>query len=274
MTIFNFLFSGLSQGSKQPLKSLSLREIAMVFFTQAGIMAVFSGNVAITVLCSKLHIYHFLPRHLQTPLTFIPLWIHENLFIQSKMVCLSMTTCQFLMFFETITETLTRETLALLCVTRNEFHFRTLLRTCRKIQLLIIVFNSGYAHVVYLMKILPITFAILYGYSSIRYFSNLGAVITAALLVVCFYMIIFYVAIFGRAFCVPQRMQSFKIELVRSTRLRPIGSFEVKYLQKKTASVANVGIKVGMFHTMERESTPIFIDFVVTTVSTMLITYR
>ncbi|CAG7687261.1 unnamed protein product [Allacma fusca] len=198
MSIFNFLFSGLSQGSKQPLKSLPLREIVMVFLTQAGMLTVFSGNAAITVLCSKLHIYQFLPSRLQTPLTFIPLWIHGNLFLQTKMVCWSMTTCQFLMFFETITETLTRETLALLCVTRNKFHFRKLLRNCRKIQLHINVFNSGYAHVVYLMKILPITFAILYGYSGIRYFSNLGAIITAASLVVCFYMIIFYVAIFGR----------------------------------------------------------------------------
>ncbi|CAG7730496.1 unnamed protein product, partial [Allacma fusca] len=156
---------------------------------------------------------------------------------------------------------------------RQEFCCTTLFKNFRQTQLLVLIFNIGYAPVVHLFKMLSITQAVLFGYFGIRYFSKLVA-FAAFFLVALLFMMIYYVATFGRAFFVTDRMQTFKIELVRNAELRQIGCTQVRHLQKLVASVSNVGIKVGEFHTMERESTPIFIDFVVKTIATLLITYH
>ncbi|CAG7732386.1 unnamed protein product [Allacma fusca] len=188
------------------------------------------------------------------------------------MVCLNMTITQFLMFFESVSERLVLESASMRRLTRDEPCFRTLFKNFRTTQLLISTFNIGYAPAVYLFKMMSLTFSVLCGYSGIRYFSKIG--IAIYLLAISVYMMFYYVATFGRAFYIPERMESFKIELLRTAQLSQAKRSVVKHLEKQVASVPNVGIKVGTFHTMERESTPIFIDFVIKTIASLLIMYR
>ncbi|CAG7817323.1 unnamed protein product, partial [Allacma fusca] len=76
------------------------------------------------------------------------------------------------MFFENISERLSVEIGSLRFLSRSEFCYTTLFKNCRQIQLLIIIFNSGYAPVVHLLKLLSMGVAILCGYLGIRHVSK------------------------------------------------------------------------------------------------------
>ncbi|CAG7831730.1 unnamed protein product, partial [Allacma fusca] len=120
--------------------------------------------------------------HLQSPLIFLLLLIQEQIFFQSTSICWFMTLCQFLMFFENISAKLAVEKASLGCFCGNKLHFRTLFQNCRRTQVLIAAFNSGYAPVVYLFKLMSISASILFGYLGIRYFSKLDNAFAAFLL--------------------------------------------------------------------------------------------
>ncbi|CAG7717164.1 unnamed protein product [Allacma fusca] len=239
----------------------------------AGIPILFSWSVITASLSTKTDIYEFIPERLQNPFTFCILWIHENIFTQTRGAVFLMTFCQLLAFLGNISEHLALETASLGRLRNSKCSYEKNFKNVREIQLLVIVFNAGYAPVVYVLKMFSLILAVLSGFFGIRCFSSKFSF--ASFLLVCFfYYMVFYVATFGRAFSVPSRIQALKTELVRNVRLQAIGRLEGKLAEIQVASIANVGIKVGIFHTMERESTPAFINFVVNTISSLLITFR
>ncbi|CAG7826732.1 unnamed protein product [Allacma fusca] len=138
------MFSAPSEGLKQPRMNLSMREIATVFLSRAGVTITFVWTIIAAAFGGKIHIYQFLPISLKNPLTFFLLWIQEHIMLQYKMVCFNMTITQFLMFFESVSERLALESASLRCPSRDEPCFRTLFKNCRRTQLLISIFNIAF----------------------------------------------------------------------------------------------------------------------------------
>ena len=58
--------------------------------------------------------------------------------------------------------------------------------------------------------------------------------------------------------------------IVKSKALRFVGSKRVTL--RRVRSIPSVGLKVGDFHMLERESTPIFMDYVLKNIVNLLVT--
>ena len=80
----------------------------------------------------------------------------------------------------------------------------------------------------------------------------------------------FYSVLYGYVDSIPESIQTFKRELniKAATRGRQSG-----YLKRVGNSMRCVGLQVGSFRNMERDSTLIFIDFVSSNVGSLLISY-
>ncbi|CAG7730008.1 unnamed protein product [Allacma fusca] len=140
-------------------------------------------------------------------------------------------------------------------------------------ELLIRLVNYGYAPAVYTLKMSLMIVAIVTGCFGFMHFSA-NPSLAVFLLVMWWYCMVIYGAAFGRAYCLQENMEVIKSELVRHTQIMGTQGLYARLIKKRIKSIANVGLKVGEFHTMERESTPIFIDHVVKTVVSTLMVFR
>ena len=81
-----------------------------------------------------------------------------------------------------------------------------------------------------------------------------------------------YVVIYGKGFQIPEVFIKAK-NLIRSQANRCRGSVRRKTVERKLLSIPAVGIEVGEFHTLERTSSPVFLDYVLTNVVSMLVAF-
>ena len=142
----------------------------------------------------------------------------------------------------------------------------------RVIQLLINLFNVGHRHVIYCIKLMCLTEATLSGYAAVAYGSD--NLLFLALASMVFADVVFlYAFVYAKAFAIPGRMDDVK----RTLRGR-IGLLsnvtDRNVLSRKIKSMPCVGIKVGDFHMLERESTPIFVHYVITNIVNLLVTMK
>ncbi|CAG7828415.1 unnamed protein product [Allacma fusca] len=70
-----------------------------------------------------------------------------------------------------------------------------------------------------------------------------------------------YVLFFVNAFCLPEYMMTIKRELLRLLESGKMFGREILLLEKRVVGIAPIGIKIGQFYKAERESTPLFLDF-------------
>ena len=83
-----------------------------------------------------------------------------------------------------------------------------------------------------------------------------------------------FVILFDKAFKIPGQIERFKAGLRLKCERIQLNKMGKSYLRQKIGSVPNLGVKVGGFNIMERESTPRFINFLLYQVSGLLITFR
>ena len=86
-----------------------------------------------------------------------------------------------------------------------------------------------------------------------------------------------YIIVYEKAFVVPEMFHeavSMISHRLRRRRLRYGATLyckENRFLEKEFQSVRKAGVTVGDFHTLERTSTPVFVDFVLRNVVNMLV---
>ena len=132
-------------------------------------------------------------------------------------------------------------------------------------------FNLGFAKVLWGMKIVFLGAAILSGFASIRFLHTnpvLGALYTYLFISV----IISYVAMFQLAYKVKETLEKLK----KLMEMKFKGSFrsDWKYWEKVLRSIPGIGIDVGGFNQVERQAVPIFIDFSIKQIVSLLITFQ
>ena len=81
-----------------------------------------------------------------------------------------------------------------------------------------------------------------------------------------------YMLIYEKGFKVSDTFQRAK-DLLRFHAARQGRSFQWKILEKQFMSIPSVGIKVGEFHMLERISTPVFVNYVLTNIVNMLVVF-
>ena len=146
------------------------------------------------------------------------------------------------------------------------------LRTLRELELLLKFFNMDFADALWAYKVLFLIMTILAGFSSIRLMRTnpiLGCLYTY----MCLLAIILYVGMFQFAYKVTEKIEKLtEVMEVKSASL--VNLIEKKYWKKRFKSIPRMGMKLSGFNRVEREAVPIFVDFCVKQIVTLLITFK
>ena len=138
------------------------------------------------------------------------------------------------------------------------------------LQLLVNLFNVGHRYVTQCIKLLCITVAIVNGYGAIVHGKEDVVFLLFTCCVTCD-IVFFYAFLYEKSFAIPDGFDSVKRNLTNEMRFMRNGRLR-KILRRKLESIPSVGLKVGDFHILERESIPIFVDFVLKNIVNLLVT--
>ena len=160
--------------------------------------------------------------------------------------------------------------LFLICTGRASL-METRYRALRNLQLNVMLFNEGSSYLIFSFKLLCILIAVSCGFGAIVCFDfNRTYAISGGLLSLDF--IATYCVFYQKAFAIPDGVKDLKNELMVVIHRQNITlRTEKVVMTQKIRSIPSLGIRVGHFHTMERTSTPVFIDFVVRSVTSLLV---
>ena len=133
------------------------------------------------------------------------------------------------------------------------------------------LFNEGNSYLVFTYKQLCLFVTIFSGFGAIVCFgfNNMFAAFSALLFAD---IMVVYSVVYEKAFAIPDGVQELKNKLMLLVHGKNmIWRREVEILRRQIRAVPSFGIRVGVFHMMERTSTPIFIDFVLRSVVNLLV---
>ena len=139
----------------------------------------------------------------------------------------------------------------------------------RQILVFVHLFNISFANLIFTNKVFSINIAIFGSFFAIHEIT--GDVILRILLgVASSFIIIFYTIIYDKGFQVSQNFTQIK------NRFQPLirkSNFRKAEMKRAIIGIRSLGIQVGSFHTLERQSTLIFLDFILKQIVGLLITF-
>ena len=146
-------------------------------------------------------------------------------------------------------------------------------RSLRQLELYVILFSMVHRYFIFTWKLHCISISIIIlGCAAIVHFQD-HVIFGVMYYVVFVHAVAIYALVYQKAFAVPysfrDTLQNVLERLRQERRRGPWRSATEKQLR----SIPLVGIKVGSFHTLERTSTPVFVDFVVRNIVGMLVVY-
>ena len=143
------------------------------------------------------------------------------------------------------------------------------LRTCK---LEILLFNLAPAHVVFFSKLMCMSACTVVGFIGVREASE-GDYFVAGLMLVLFIIVASsFVGMYNFAYRIPIWVELVKDEiLLQSQSLKNM--LQRRELRMRMKAIPKLAIKSSQFHQIERESTPIFVDFVVEQTLGLLLTF-
>ena len=109
------------------------------------------------------------------------------------------------------------------------------------------------------------------GYAAISHFGDYP-IFGVMYCVLFFDGAIIYTVVYAKALLVPALFDKARVAILqRLSRHRKMGKFEKAVMQKQLISIPPLGIKVGEFHVLERTSIPVFLDYVVRNIVSLLV---
>ena len=145
-------------------------------------------------------------------------------------------------------------------------------KSLRCLQLYLTLQNVVNQHLIFTWKLVSIGDRIVSGYAAIAHFSD-HPIFGLMYYVIFFDILLIYPLVYGNAFRIPAMFEDVKV-LLRLCGLRYTERVQWKILTRSVNSIPAVGVKVGDFHTLERTSTPIFLNYVLTNVVNMLVAHK
>ena len=145
-------------------------------------------------------------------------------------------------------------------------------KTGRMLELSLKLFNLVYQDIIFVSKLHLLTVSTASWYFGIRLFWT-RPLNSAIYNLIGAYLTLLFLVLYDKAFSIPEKMGQFKQEILVLSSQLPF-SLERHFMSRRIKSIPIVGIRVGNFNTMERQSTPIFIDFITRSICTLLIACR
>ena len=155
--------------------------------------------------------------------------------------------------------------------TRNGQKIQRSYSSLRHIQLYVTIINEVNRYMIFSWKCLCMGACIGAGYAAIAHFSEYP------IFGVMYYLVLFnstfiFIVSYDKAFGIPELFkEATQTALLRFRRGR---REDFNIFKRQMRSIPRGGIKVGDFHVFERESTPIFVHFVLNNIVTMLVAYK
>jgi hypothetical protein len=142
------------------------------------------------------------------------------------------------------------------------------------------LFNQKNADIVLFMKIACNTTAISSAFFAIRHFPSHRILAILCLLLVLDALVIF-IGLYNSTFSIPQDFKKTKKQLIIGARrllVRRQRELDIEkaalMIVREVASVRPLGVKVGDFRQLERQSTPNFVMFVLFNTGRVLVTFK
>lgn len=153
----------------------------------------------------------------------------------------------------------------------TEVHVMTL----RNLQIYMLLMNSLHCYLIFTYKLFSIIYCVGMGYAAVAYFHD-----NIALAIICCLSCADIGTIYSLVYQKGFQVQSAFAQVVQAMMYKLTGNrgngqgSGNAVIKRQLKSVPSVGIKVGNFHTLERTSTPIFLDFVGRNIVSMLVVYH
>ena len=147
---------------------------------------------------------------------------------------------------------------------------------CRKLQLLLKLFNESNGWIVFCLKQEWMYGSIILAFSAVRHFSR-NYLLGAFNATIAFYAVTCYCVIYDKAFRIPRYMENIKGSILTTIVAQASLSREVKVrtekdiLIRRMRSILSPAVSVGHFAAMERNSSLNFIDYVARCIANLLI---
>ena len=126
-------------------------------------------------------------------------------------------------------------------------------------------------NLIFTAKLLCIGGGIFSGYAAIAHFND-HPIFGVMYYIVFLDLVLIYCIIYAKAFKVPLLVRKATTRLdILADRLDNKALRNT--LRRQLRSIPPLGIQVGSFHTLERTSTPVFLDYVLTNIVNMLVAY-
>ena len=157
------------------------------------------------------------------------------------------------------------------CCRGSPAEIKNVVEQIHVIQLVVNLFNVGHRNVTYCIKLLFITGSIVNGYGAIAHGGEDFVFLLLSSAIGC-ELAFLYAFLCEKAFAIPEGLEDVKRELslaIQSTKNAALKTV----VHKELKSTPSFGIKVGEFHMLERESTPIFVDNVLRNIVNLLVTF-
>ena len=215
-------------------------------------------------------IYSSLPEEFKTPLWFVLCLLQETI----KMIYGAFS-ASFIFQLHTLLPTRLAGVLKALAVSAKSCDgsptkVHKIIGEIHVVQLLVNLFNVGHQNVTYCIKLLCIAGSIVNGYGAIVH-GREDVVFLLFTSCVTFDLVLFYALVYEKAFAIPDGFERVKQALTYEIQVMQNGRRK-KILGKQLKAVRSVGLKVGDFHVLERESTPVFVDYVLRNIVNLLVT--
>ena len=192
---------------------------------------------------------------------------------------MKMTSYSFLLVCRTFTAKFQARLFKSRDIRREILVLRQILKEMKELALFIEIFNHCFPPCIFALKLMCLGGAILFYFFTIRHFQDFPflALFTGYIAVL---LTLVYGILYQKAFSIPEKMELLKNGFLNSaqkststTTLDDKSPRILSEMNREIRGIRNVGVKVGSFHTLERESTPNFVDFVLRNVVSLLVTF-
>ena len=152
---------------------------------------------------------------------------------------------------------------------RRGNNVRRIIRQIHVVQLLVNLFNVGHRNITYCIKLICISESVVNGYGTIAH-GREDMVFLLMASSITFDLVFLYAFVYEKAFAIPDSLERVRRELM--VKIQGMGNASLKKVNRRELkAVPLVGLKVGDFHMLERESTPMFVDYVLRNIVNLLV---
>ena len=124
---------------------------------------------------------------------------------------------------------------------------------------------------IFTFKLLSLGVCIVSGYAAIAHFGEYP-IFGVMYCVLFFDGAIIYTVVYAKAVLVPALFDKARVAILQClSKHRKMNKFENAIIQKQLISIPPLGIKVGEFHVLERNAIPVFQDYVVRNIVSLLV---